>query len=126
MERETLTLSPLGHTWILDLDGTLVKHNGYKLDGHDSWLEGALDFLKNIPEGDLTLFVTSRPPELKEMTERFLREHGVRYDRVIYGAPYGERILINDRKPSGLNTALAVNPARDAGPGLVIAVDHNL
>ncbi len=126
MEREALTLSPLGHTWILDLDGTLVKHNGYKLDGHDSWLDGALDFLKGIPDGDLVLFVTSRPPELAEMTERFLRDHGVRFDRVIHGAPYGERIVINDRKPSGLNTALAVNLARDAGCGLSIAIDRNL
>ena len=28
-EKITLTLSPLGHTWILDLDGTIVKHDGY-------------------------------------------------------------------------------------------------
>ena len=27
--------------------------------------------------------------------------------------PFGERILINDRKPSGLNTAYAVNKNRD-------------
>ena len=37
----TLSLSKLPHTWILDLDGTIVKHNGYKLDGKDSLLEGA-------------------------------------------------------------------------------------
>ena len=35
----TLSLSKLPHTWILDLDGTIVKHNGYKLDGKDSLLE---------------------------------------------------------------------------------------
>lgn len=45
---EVITLSPLGKTWILDLDGTLVKHNGYKLDGHDTLLPGAKDFLKQI------------------------------------------------------------------------------
>ena len=33
-----IVLSSLGHTWILDLDGTLVKHNGYKIDGADSLL----------------------------------------------------------------------------------------
>ena len=27
---ETLRLSSLPHTWVLDLDGTLVRHNGYK------------------------------------------------------------------------------------------------
>ena len=35
---ERFTLSPLPKTWILDLDGTLVKHNGYKTDGRDSLL----------------------------------------------------------------------------------------
>ena len=32
-----LRLSPLKHTWVLDFDGTLVKHNGYKT-GNDEWL----------------------------------------------------------------------------------------
>lgn len=41
---ETIVLSPLPKTWILDLDGTLVKHNGYKLDGHDTLLPGAREF----------------------------------------------------------------------------------
>ena len=37
----------------------------------------------------------------------------MRYDAIIYGAGYGERILVNDCKPSGLMTALAVNTQRD-------------
>lgn len=41
-----LILSTLAHTWILDLDGTIVKHNGYKLDGTDTLLEGAKEFWK--------------------------------------------------------------------------------
>ena len=32
---EELILSTLPKTWIFDLDGTLVKHNGYKEDGID-------------------------------------------------------------------------------------------
>jgi hypothetical protein len=112
--KETLTLSSLGHTWILDLDGTLVKHNGYKIDGHDTLLDGAEDFLRSIPNGDMIVIITSRTLEYKEMTECFLAEHEIRCDRIIYGAPFGERIVVNDRKPSGLNTALAVNVERDA------------
>ena len=50
---------------------------------------------------------------LAEATEAFLTGHGVRYDAILYGAPYGERILVNDRKPSGLSTAIAVNTVRD-------------
>lgn len=121
-----LTLSPLGHTWILDLDGTIVKHNGYKLDGHDTLLDGALEFLNSMPEGDMVVFITSRTEEYREMTERFLHDNAVRYDHIIFNAPYGERILVNDRKPSGLNTAVAVNMDRDRFDGIVVEVDEKL
>ena len=33
---KTLILSTLPKTWIFDLDGTLLKHNGYKSDGIDT------------------------------------------------------------------------------------------
>ena len=36
-------------------------------------------------------------------------------DHTLFGLPAGERVLINDTKPSGLSTALAVNVVRDAG-----------
>jgi len=39
----------------------------------------------------------------------------------------GERILINDDKPSGLRCAYAVSPKRDEGlENLEIVVDENL
>jgi len=108
-----LTLSTLGHTWILDLDGTIVKHNGYKIDGEDSFLPGAQEFLKAIPKKDMIVFLTSRTGEYKETTLRFLESNNVRYDHIIFGAPYGERILINDNKPSGLEMSVAINKKRD-------------
>jgi ribonucleotide monophosphatase NagD (HAD superfamily) len=122
----TLTLSPLGHTWILDLDGTLVKHNGYKIDGRDTLLDGASEFLQSIPEGDMVVFITSRTEPYRETTERFLRENNIRYDHIIFNAPIGERILINDRKPSGLQTALALNAERDSALNLKIEIDEGL
>lgn len=112
-EVKEFNLSLLGHTWILDLDGTIVKHNGYKTDGEDSFLPNAEQFLKEIPEGDMIIFLTSRTENEKELTEKFLRENHVRYHHIIYGVPYGERILMNDKKPSGLVTALAVAGERD-------------
>lgn len=110
---DTHKVSPLGKTWILDLDGTLVKHNGYKIDGKDTWLEGAEEFLSNIPETDKIVFLTSRTDNEKKITEKFLAEHDIRYNDIVYNAPYGERILVNDKKPSGLLTAIAVNTDRD-------------
>lgn len=108
-----IDLSPLGKTWILDLDGTLVKHNGYLLDGKDSWLQGAKSFLDAISEKDMVIFLTSRKKTYQKVTEQFLREEKIRYNMIIYEVPYGERILINDMKPSGLETALAINTTRD-------------
>lgn len=119
---DRIVLSELGHTWILDLDGTIVKHNGHKTDGRDSFLPGAREFLESIPPGDMIVFVTSRTDEHRKMTEEFLRKNRVRYHHIIFNAPYGERILINDRKPGGLETCAAICGERDRirFPGIMI------
>lgn len=121
-----LELSPLGHTWFLDLDGTIVKHNGHKLDGQDRLLEGAMEFFQQIPEGDMIVFVTSRKEEEKQGTEAFLQTHHIPFHHIVYGLPYGERILVNDKKPSGLNTAIAVNTERDVCIDVEIEVNPSL
>ena len=108
-----LILSNLGHTWILDLDGTIVKHNGYKIDGEDTFLDGAIEFLNSIPDEDMIIFLTSRTEEYRDITECFLRENGIRYNHIIFGAPFGERIIVNDKKNSGLAMAACVNGDRD-------------
>jgi len=121
-----LTLSSLGHTWIFDLDGTIVKHNGYKIDGHDTFIQGKEEFLKSIPKNDMVIFVTSRSLEYKLETEKFLSENGIRFDSIIYNAPYGERILINDKKPSGLSTAIAINVGRNEDSKIALKIDESL
>lgn len=123
---DSIKLSPLGKTWILDLDGTIVRHNGYKLDGADTFLPGAQEFLKSMSTEDMVIFITSRTQEQAGITENFLREHEVRYNAILYGAPYGERVLINDRKPSGLPTAIAVNTERDVFCGVKFEIDSHL
>ena len=67
-----IEMTALPKTWILDLDGTIVKHNGYKIDGADSLLEGVENLLSQIKENDMVIFVTSRKRDCQEMTERFL------------------------------------------------------
>lgn len=121
-----LKLSTLGHTWILDLDGTIVKHNGYKIDGSDTFLEGAKDFLLNLPDKDMIIFLTSRKEEYRECTELFLKKNGIRYDYILFNAPYGERIVINDDKPGGLRGSLIVCAKRDVWCGLTIVEDERL
>lgn len=119
-----LILSTLGHTWILDLDGTIVKHNGYKIDGVDTILPGAKEFLASIPEKDMIIFLTSRKEEYRNITEKYLNENNIRYDHIIFGAPYGERILMNDDKPSGLKMSLSLNSIRDKFEYPVMILDE--
>ena len=123
---DNLVLSTLGHTWILDIDGTLVIHNGYKIDGKDTFLPGVEEFLKAIPEQDMVILITSRTEEYRRITEQFFQEHGIRYDYILFGVPYGERILINDNKPSGLQTGIAVNVSRDQPFVMSFQLDSNL
>ena len=110
-----LVLSTLPKTWIFDLDGTLVKHNGYKIDGHDTLLPGTKEYLDALPDDDFILILTSRTDEYKEMTLEFLEQNGIRYDEILFNMPMGERIVVNDRKPSGIDMAVSVNVGRDEG-----------
>lgn len=111
--KDKLILSTLPKTWIFDLDGTLVKHNGYKLDGMDTLLSGVKEYLETIPTEDKILILTSRTEEYRDATIQFLQEKELRYNQIIFGMPMGERILVNDRKPSGINMAIAINCDRD-------------
>lgn len=110
---DKLILSTLPKTWVFDLDGTLLKHNGYKTDGHDTILAGVLEYLQTIPSTDKIIIFTSRTDEYKQETLNFLAKHGIRYDEILFNMPMGERILVNDRKPSGLDMSFAMNIDRD-------------
>lgn len=110
---EEIVLSTLPKTWIFDLDGTILKHNGYKLDGYDTVLSGVKEYLGTIPPEDKVIFLTSRTEEYRDSTVRFLAEEGICYDEILFNMPVGERILVNDRKPSGLDTSVAFNIKRD-------------
>lgn len=112
MEKK-LILSTLPKTWIFDLDGTLVKHNGYKMDGKDTLLEGVKEYMQSIPAEDKIVIFTSRTDDYKADTVHFLEQNAVRYDEILFNMPMGERIVVNDRKPSGIEMAIAINCDRD-------------
>lgn len=121
-----LTLSSLAKTWIFDLDGTIVKHNGYKIDGEDTLLEGVADFFTSLSPKDMVIIVTARSSKFQEETLLFLKKNNIRYNHIIFDAPHGERILINDKKPSGLHTAFSINQERDQFTPIPFEVDGNL
>lgn len=110
----TISLSNLSHTWLIDIDGTILKHNGH-INGNEELLPGVLDFWSSIPQNDLIILLTARKSSDAYDTVKFLKNHCLRFDHIIYDTPVGERILINDIKPSGLITALAVNLSRNSG-----------
>ena len=120
-----LILSPLPHTWIFDVDGTLVVHNGYKT-GEDIILDGVQRLFQKIPANDMIILLTSRTEDEKDNLNNFLQKYGLRYDHIIFNVPVGERILVNDDKPSGLKTSYAISKKRDKALEISFLVDENL
>ena len=102
------------HTWLIDIDGTILKHNGHK-QCCEELLPGVKDFWRQIPDSDHIILLSARENHFKKQTLRFLRNNQIRFDEVIFGLPAGERIVINDSKPSGLRTSIAVCVNRDEG-----------
>lgn len=121
-----LELSTLAKTWILDIDGTLVKHNGYKIDGYDTLLEGVKEFFEKISPEDKVVLMTARQEEYLPALKEFLKANNIRYDYLLTDMPMGERILVNDRKPSGLDMAFAINKNRDENLDIVYKINEEL
>jgi hypothetical protein len=103
----------LSHTWFIDLDGTILKHNGY-LTGNDELLPGVKNLWELIPKEDFIIITTGRDEIYRESSLKILSDNGLRYNHAIFGLPFGERIVLNDVKPN-LKTAIAWNVERDKG-----------
>lgn len=121
-----LEFSPLAKTWILDVDGTLVKHNGYKIDGYDTLLDGVKGFFETLNSNDKVVLLTARKEEYLPALKDFLKQNNIRYDFLLVDMPMGERILVNDRKPSGLDMAFAINKKRDSEFKLQYKINEDL
>lgn len=121
-----LTLSPLPKTWIFDVDGTIVRHNGHLTREGDQLLPGVKELFESIPATDVIVLMTARKAEYQDSLKRFLVKNDIRFDYLLTDMPQGERILVNDRKPSGLQTAYAVNKNRDQALSLSFEVDNSL
>jgi hypothetical protein len=121
-----ITVSTLAHTWLIDVDGTLLVHNGH-LHGGDRLLPGVQAFWAKIPPDDMIVLLSARHEHEREAALALLDAAGLRYDQALFGLPRGERVLINDNKPGGLVTALAVCLARDEGlANLDVTLDPTL
>ena len=108
-------LSTLQHTWFIDIDGTIFKHEGLWEDGEDTLLPGVQELWNTIPADDCIILTTGRNSHFASETEQALKKFKLRYDKIIFDLPVGERIIVNDTKPSGLETAIAWNVKRNQG-----------
>ena len=120
-----LELSALPKTWIIDLDGTIVQHNGYK-NAEDTLLDGVKDFFNRINSNDSIIFLTARKSIYKDRTISFLKKHNLRFNHIIFDLPIGERILLNDDKPSGLIMGHVINKMRDTKLEIELHINEDL
>lgn len=120
-----LKLSKLAKTWVFDLDGTICVHNGY-INGGDILLDGVAQFFASLPKEDKVVFMTARPYEAEGVTKAFLDKSGLKYHALVMDCTTGERILVNDAKPSGLNMAYSVNKDRDEPLKIDLLIDEDL
>lgn len=118
-----LEMSCLSKSWFVDIDGVLAEHNAY-LHGKDVWLDSSLKFLESLSSGDKIILTTSRKPEDVTSLVAELKSRGIEVHSVITELPHGERIVVNDSKPSGLRTAFSIPLQRDMGMADVV-IAHN-
>lgn len=106
-------------TVIIDLDGTLIKHHG----SLDKQMTEPVEILPGAKEkifewerrGCRILILTGRKESMRALTVKQLAEAGIVYDVLIMGVGGGRRVLINDNKPHGEETALAFPVERNKG-----------
>ncbi len=114
-----MSLDPRPKSLFLDLDGTLLEHPGSLsaiLTSPHRVLPGVMTKLnKWNAQGHRIILTTGRPESMRRFTEEQLQVLGIFYDQLVMGITGGERVLINDRKPSGQDTAKAINIDRNVG-----------
>ena len=107
-------------TIICDIDGTLVKHQPpWKNTSSSQKLELLTGTIEKFSEWDAKgyniILMTGRKESLRCNTEKQLSDIGIFYDQLIMGVGGGPRIIINDNKPDGRETAFAFSLKRNHG-----------
>jgi len=107
-------------TIICDIDGTLIKHFGdflLNIKNTPLLLNNTIESIKKWEKLNYKIILlTGRKESTRKITEDQLLDLGIIYDKLIMGVTNGDRILINDKKPNGINnTAYAINVVRNKG-----------
>jgi 3-deoxy-D-manno-octulosonate 8-phosphate phosphatase KdsC-like HAD superfamily phosphatase len=107
-------------TIICDIDGTLVEHKAPTLNtAYSKKLKLLSGTIEKFSEWDALgyniILITGRRESMRKSTEKQLSELGIFYDTLIMGIGGGPRILINDKKPDGAESAYVFNIERNTG-----------
>lgn len=106
-------------TIFIDIDGTIFKHHGNlnrMVIEEAEVINGVVEkFLEWRRKEYYIVLTTARLEGMRHVTQKHLTDAGLFYDQMIMGLPPGERVLINDEKPDGTNTASSFCIKRDAG-----------
>jgi len=106
-------------TIFIDIDGTILKH-GKNLNNmctaKPEILDGVIEkFLEWRRKEYYIVITTARVEGLRQVTQKQLTDVGLFYDQLVMGLPNGPRVLINDKKPEGIVSAVAYSIERDGG-----------
>jgi hypothetical protein len=118
-------------TYFIDIDGTIVPNltledleEYTKIPNYiQDLLPGVKKFFTNLHRNDVVIFTTARENKYKELTERSLRHHRIKYNQLIMDLPAGQRFLINDTVNIFFKKSIAINVLRNAGFGDVSIFD---
>jgi len=106
-------------TIFIDIDGTLLAHNGdlsCQILSDCFVLPGAIEKINDWNrKGYHIIMTTGRKECMRQITNDQLFKYGLFYDQLIMGIPRGKRILINDNKPDMDITAEAIVVVRNKG-----------
>lgn len=105
-------------TIFIDLDGTIIKHQGPPWSAPMELLPGVQEYFATWRFKEAKVIITTgRPEHLRAFTQQGLMDLKLHYDQLIMGLTSGTRILINDLKPYDpvKATAIARNLRRDEG-----------
>ena len=115
-------------TIFIDLDGTLIFHNS-GLDQNRKEIEEVVpinidifdELSKFQQSGGKVIVTTTRTANSNSSLVSQIESFGFKPDQIIFGLTGGQRLLVNDIKPSAphIRTALSMNIARDYG-GFII------
>ena len=115
-QKDFLRLSNLPKTWFLDVDGTIVEHNTQFSGETIEFLPNVEDFLVKLGNNDSIVLTSARKFDNIEFIANYIEKISpAKVVKVIEEIGVGERILVNDEKPSGLKTAYSLNVKRNNG-----------